>query len=401
MNVDVVLDCDGISDEDMEHYPLHVAALRGNLDDFKIFIDHEYSTSFMKMVYRGFYYNKYFFDLREDSIKLLRGTPLHTALRREDGNADIVHSICRNYPNCANLPDSEGLLPIHYAAYRHPMSVFMGVLDASPEAALMSTRYNENVAHFVARGLQIDLQVIDFVVTNYAFLSMANKDGELPLHLCAQYGSLDVFMLILEADEDDVTFRISAAGTSAHHAILRKDGNGDILKYICQNQPDVLAIPNCYGQYPLHFLLNPDIPTSALLSGIDILDSVYSAYPSAIIMPDIRGQLPLHYLNHRDDWDILLFLLGRYPDVIDFSLFPAWPDHVKRNILKFRPGLNMAEYHRLNWQNRRFAMCVAVGLISDTKRNEDTKLFNMNFLCLRNLGQNGQIDMLREVISFL
>ena len=249
--------------EDADSYPLQMAALQGSLDEFLVVLGRQWDAKYcLNEVYRNdFPADTWEFDPSTDYYYKFRGNALFPSLRRDDNNIDIVRYICEHYPDCASICDLDGVMPLFYGVYHHhSWDVYQMLLNAYPEAVDCLTVYNDNLAHWVARATDADPAVVEDICIQYPELFFEQNDAcQFPLHLVAANGTLASFQLIMAANPDaifDIDHPIDPAtdrwtGTPVHYAAMRRDGNADIFRYICEVAPDSLEIINDAGEAPL------------------------------------------------------------------------------------------------------------------------------------------------------
>jgi hypothetical protein len=248
--------------EDAASYALQMAALQCSLDEFLIVLGRQWDAAYcLNEVYPNFPLDTYEFNPSNDNYYRLRGTALLTSLRRDDNNIDIVRYLCEHHPDCAMIGDLDGVMPLFYGVYRHSSwDVYQMLLNAYPEAVDCLTVYGENLAHWVARATDADPAVVDDICLYYPELFFKKNEAyQFPLHLVAAQGTLASFQLIMAANPDAIFYidhpidpcNACWSGTPVHHAAMRRDGNADIFRYICEVAPDSLEIINDAGEAPL------------------------------------------------------------------------------------------------------------------------------------------------------
>ena len=129
--------------------------------------------------------------------------PLHICLFK-GSTPDVVEYVLEQYPQAVYHADSEGNLPLHYAAMYACPQIWNLILQANPEAAekaneklkyplhLMCARYFDR--HDITRD-----QVKSCLDANPAAIRFPDSWGRLPLHLaCQGHARKDVIQVLVE-----------------------------------------------------------------------------------------------------------------------------------------------------------------------------------------------------------
>lgn len=187
--------------------------------------------------------------------------------------------------------------PMHYAVgciLQCPTAVLEALVDVHPSALLMSgSRRGLSPVHLGLIKGTIGVTQAKYLLSVCPELALhTDVDGNLPLHLAAEYASNDMIQCILEACP-------SAAG--------------------CQTKRQ---------RYPLHLLTTArcqivdnsydPFDLDATDTSIATMKSIIDAYPYALQQPDLQGRLPLHSAacTPYPRWDVLQLLCDSYPAAI-------------------------------------------------------------------------------------
>jgi ankyrin repeat protein len=368
--------------------------------------------------------------------------PLHYAARCTQ-SIEMIQYLLQANPSATKVKGESDLIPLQCAIYnQHPPSryeIVKKLLQADVNSAEIINPDGDTALH-LAVELECDVDVLRLLISaNPAAVSTANDVGMLPLHMAcfprrntteivkiveelllvypdgvhvensemflpvhiaAQYSTVDVLKLLINLHPESVTTVASdGSGTPLHRAI---DGHNEaVVNYLCNTFPNCLKIPDGQGYLPLHVAAGCD--------NINMLKVVYHLYPDAIKTFSGDGRLPLHFfaIDEYDEdisendgaADILRFLIKAYPESVDipdangctpFSLCRTDSAFCRRLFLRAKPSLNYEEYVQLNYAPRKMAMFLSFAAINaDGEPSIWCKLRETN------------IELLKLAVSFL
>ena len=367
--------------------------------------------------------------------------PLHVAARYSGSVPFIQHVIQRN-PAALEARSSEELLPLHYSVLnpcKGRYEIFTTLAEAYPEAIDAVDDNGDTVLHWavqtstpsidiikwlIARcpemcprlnsGGQLSLHrhliwckgviredemsILQLLVDGYRDgLSIEDNVGNLPVHLAAFNGRLDLVEYLLEQYPQGVY------ATDNTRTLAVAFDNVSVTKWVCSKYPQSLQVPDSSNCLALH--------DAAFDGNYEQATLVWATYPEAIAMQDSRGRLPIHDLCEETGFDselcprteLLRFLIRHHPTSVSvltnagktaYSLLCSTsPDatFVHRILLRVYPDLDMAAYRRLNYEARRMALFLAFSAVT-SGMHEQNLLRRLTF-------QN--MELLKEVVSYL
>jgi len=259
-------------------------------------------------------------------------------------------------------PKVNDLFRVHLACYNEKNSVECCFHD-SWMSQLKKLRSNIFLSGLHETGLN---EMVHLLNAYPESATSRDAQGNLPLHLAANYCTLEVFKLIRAASP---TAMYDQHDTALSPLLLAIYGNRlDLVDYIGREYPGCAEVVTPSGQLPLHI--------AALKTICSIFQPLILAYPKAIISPDIYGHLPIHLLlmnrtaincNLEDSMEFLRHMIHHYPQCVgiydtyghtaySLAVNYHYPDIVKRLLLRAMPWLGPQVLSDLNYNARRLAM---------------------------------------------
>ena len=270
--------------------------------------------------------------LYDDNYLILCHSALHTAVA--SGHDKVVTRLLSEKHNALNCHDYSGRTPLHEAVRKNDSIIVNILLDKHPQMV------NYKCKHW---------QEVNQTLLSFEELAEYNADvchcGYTPLHLAAQYGHLEVAILLIRKgarlDERDCTGATPVHVAACHnHADLIggninvKTSNGstplhsaaacgavEIIDYLLYKKASLTAVDN-YGLTALHYSIHNirfrspvDLiaPRKGHLSGFFVHDNRYVSVDglrwldtlvkllhrgSNVDVVDVDGQTPLHIAAH-------------------------------------------------------------------------------------------------------
>jgi ankyrin repeat protein len=121
--------------------------------------------------------------------------PIHVA--GNTGFGETVKLLLKEYPEGFKVEDNKGgNLPIHHACYKGHLTIRL-LVDAYPGGLQHKNTNGDLPIHIGLRGTLADIGEYDFIIESYRdCLKVENHDKQLPLHLAASAGSIEVAKLM-------------------------------------------------------------------------------------------------------------------------------------------------------------------------------------------------------------
>lgn len=199
--------------------------------------------------------------------------PLHLACDVERASIDIVKILLKNYPNGAQIKETQfGFLPLHAACC-----------------------IRENARKTNVKG-ELQLKVIKTLLSFYPDgVTMKDDHGWLPLALACRTGAhLPVIKALLDEHPNAAKVMDREMRMPLHLALCARpsdDEAAEIARILIAADPtSLMRKEKRFGFLPLHVACS----FSGLSSSCAVVRTLLVAYPEASQQPDLRGSLPLH-----------------------------------------------------------------------------------------------------------
>ena len=151
-----------------------------------------------------------------------------------------------------------------------------------------------------------------------AVLQETDDFGRTLLHWAARYSSIELCRVLIEMDVSLVKTPCIEGWLPIHESSYC--ANLKTTQLLFQLFPESLNVPNCFGQCPLHILIQSHLERHGELNNVKQLTLFLLKHDKgAVSKPDEDGNLPLHYLAGMVWTWILLFeiqFFNSYPEAI-------------------------------------------------------------------------------------
>lgn len=218
----------------------------------------------------------YLHSIQTDSIAdSSSSSEYESPLRSASALEEIVKRLLTIKPHLAAVAsESDGSLPLHFAASIGNIKVAALLLDHHRDAALTHNTKGKIPLHYAAREGQTE--IVSFLLRLVPLCaSTLTKKGKLALHFASGEGHMEVV-----------------------RDLLRVHPTGAIL-------------PSKKGKIALHF--------AARWGHVDIARDLCRIFPACIHTLDYDGSNPLHYATREGQFEMAKFLVERYPPVMHKS----------------------------------------------------------------------------------
>ena len=229
----------------------------------------------------------------------------------------LIEDMLKFDPRSVRVRDGTGQLPLHYVcSYAQSTELMYTVIDAigTPASQLMSRCFDENgnlPLHSCVAGTS-SIAVLKEILFAYPdAVKVPNKEGKLPLHICACNTDVD---------------KLSTVFSAFPHAISTPDKNGwipmmhaaytcksvEVIQFLHESFPDAIRRPHQSGRLPLHY-------AAVTCHSSRVMKYIIDTYPAAASSFDINRRLPLHNCIARCEYmnpsrlRCLRLLLEAYP----------------------------------------------------------------------------------------
>jgi hypothetical protein len=219
---------------------------------------------------------------------------------------------------------------------KHPdikvMLIFIeSLLDANSAFATYIDSSGNNILHWVCHYLEGELgvAVLSLLFKRFndevgGWSMVKNNSGHLPIHLAAEYSTLNVVELLLELNPE-LFYEKTRDGLNLLHMVLNDDrlekapANAKV-QYLCDHHPDLLQMVDNRGRIPISLLSHCDLKSIKIMCEKDNTIVKHVCHSQDI---DLDRKLPLHYhliygispffSNVSNRADCFRYLLGLYP----------------------------------------------------------------------------------------
>lgn len=228
---------------------------------------------------------------RADPLATVKGcnqpisaTPGHLIAAVRHPSMEVVKCLYNFYPRMANAKDSEGDLPLHYAArYSESPEMIRFLLQANPGATKVR-----------GEGNLVPLQ-------NALYNESETMKGCIVSHL-------------LNADPSAASI-VNSDGDTVFHIAINQECKRDLIALLLDAFPEGLKVQNDIGHLPLHTAcMTKDAPRT-----VEVVDLLLKAYPEAARVPCAYGHIPAHFAAESSCPEVLRRVLSVYPEGIYYQ----------------------------------------------------------------------------------
>ena len=229
---------------------------------------------------------------------------LKSPLRSASALETIVEHLLKIKPELARVAsESDGSLPLHFAASIGNIKVAALLLDHHRDAALAHNTKGKIPLHYAAREGRVEM--VRFLLRLVPICASAfTKKRKLALHFAAGEGHTEVVRDLLRVHPSGATFP-SEKGKVALHVAARW-GHVDIARDLCQLYPACISTLDYDGSNPLH---------DATREGqFEMARFLAERYPPIMYESNIRGEKPLFAAIRSGNVSLCDFLIQSWPE---------------------------------------------------------------------------------------
>jgi ankyrin repeat protein len=248
-------------------------------------------------------------------------TPLLRAVRA-GAPVENTQFLVSQWPESAQLKDSDGKLPLHDAVCEWQPSVRTLVETWPPSLQVQDDR-GWLPLHHVANSVTPE-DVAPYLVERWPeSVRVKDVQGRLPLHLAAaQHGpGMPLVRILVEAGPESVHEPDNNGWLPVHVALswsitegvkgdqqYIQDNVEDVVQYLIEQSPRTLRVADKRGRLPLH------CAAGRFDSWLEIVQVLVEHGPDAVRERDVEGRLPVHAaLSSHCSFEIGQFLAMRWP----------------------------------------------------------------------------------------
>ena len=389
------------SKNEFEGFPLHCSAVYSDSVSFVQYVTQQNPSALRTKDCRG-------------------RLPIHeSAWNISNSRYDIFRTLVEAYPEGMQVVDNDGDTVLHYAIYHYDnpcIDTIKFLIERCPQLCQLQDSKGALPLH--AHILKCDsvvtenqMTILRLLVDTYKDgLSVADDDGDFPVHIAVANGCVEIVEYLLE----EYPLALKRFGSNNIYPIA-VNNNIAITELICSKYPGCLQIPygwqsedddddnnDLNGFLTLHFALRDKLYAQAKL--------IWTTYPDAITTQSNNGNLPIHVLCRFGEFDselgvsteILRLFVKHHPSGVSvrnsagdtaYSLLCASHPNdtfLHRIVLRVNPDLDSVAYRRLNYEARRMAIFLLFSAVSmDMEQNVLRQLKSLS------------MEMVRVVISYL
>lgn len=255
--------------DDQQRLPLHLAAFRGNKKSVKLL----------------------FSELTKNNQDAKGCTPLLAAA--ESGNCNVVRFLLEKGAD-STIPTKNGTLPLHFAAQAGNLEMVKLLFSEDTK-----NRQNSKGRTPLSYAMESDNpEVVKFLLDKKVDLGLADKVGNLPIHVAVFAKNLQFLELLLLADKTLLNRKGESGLTPLCKAV--KSNQFVLAKFLLDQGADQ-TIPDDEGDLPIHWAASSnDKKLCELLFSEELKDS-----------KGYNGNTPLHYAVDSGNPQVVKFLLDQ------------------------------------------------------------------------------------------
>mmetsp|Transcript_37879 Transcript_37879/g.92191 ORF Transcript_37879/g.92191 Transcript_37879/m.92191 type:complete len:639 (-) Transcript_37879:782-2698(-) len=172
--------------------------------------------------------------------------PLHFAA--SIGNVRVASLLLTSYREAAVRHNAKGKIPLHYAAREGRVEMVRFLLSIAPECASVATKKTKLAIHFAAGEGHVD--VVRALLQAYPDGAIIpSKKGKVALHFAARWGQMMIARDLLDVKPDSVRILDSDGSTPLHDAC--REGQLEMAKLLVERYPPAMTVSNIRGEIPL------------------------------------------------------------------------------------------------------------------------------------------------------
>ena len=241
--------------------------------------------------------------------------PIHRACcdgKRDDTN-DTIQYMLELDPELINAEDSEGNLPIHYAADHARTKLIELLLKYDPDAASKEVNNgSRRLPLHLACNYPIPIQVLYDAYPEAILIS--DEDGDTPLDLARNQPTKNFLQtqLVYARQAQDMTAitTVDETGQLPLHRALKNNAPLGSIKLLTRANPAAVQVSDQNGAHPLHI--------ACKLSSVKVVKFLVELDGDTLNNVDANDDSPLHYACRRGNLGIVKYLLqANAPSISD------------------------------------------------------------------------------------
>lgn len=232
-------------------------------------------------------------------------------------NITLIEDMIKYDPHALKVKDGTGQFPIHHtAAHAQSADLLYTMMESIgiPASQLMSRCFDDNgnlPLHSCVAGAS-SMAILKEILFAYPdAVKVPNKEGKLPLHLCACNTDLDKLATVFSAFPHAISIPDKNGWIPMMHAAYTCKSI-EVIQFLHENFAESIKRPHQSGRLPLHY-------AAVTCHSSKVMKYLLDLYPQAASSFDVNRRLPLHNLIARCDYmtparlRCLRLLLDAYP----------------------------------------------------------------------------------------
>ncbi len=229
----------------------------------------------------------------------------------------LVEAMLKLDARSVRVRDGTGQLPLHHVCtHAQATELMYTIIEAidTPASQLMSRCFDENgnlPLHSCVAGSS-SIAVLKEILFAYPdAVKVPNKEGKLPLHICACNTDVDKLSTVFSAFPYAISIPDKNGWIPMMHAAYTCK-SVEVIQFLHESFPDAIRRPHQSGRLPLHY-------AAVTCHSSRVMKYLIDTYPAAASSFDINRRLPLHNCIARCDYmtpsrlRCLRLLLEAYP----------------------------------------------------------------------------------------
>ena len=172
--------------------------------------------------------------------------PLHFAA--SIGNIRVASVLLNHHRDAALMHNTKGKIPLHYAAREGRTEMVKFLLRLVPLCAAISTKKGKLALHFASGEGHIEV-VRDLLRVHPSGATIPSKKGKVPLHFAARWGHINIARDLCQLVPGCINTLDYDGSNSLHDAT--REGQFEMAKFLVERYPPAMYESNIRGEIPL------------------------------------------------------------------------------------------------------------------------------------------------------
>jgi len=257
-------------------------------------------------------------SLKVETLGFTNSLPIHEACGYGDrvDTVDTIQYMLDLYPDSINARDSEGGLPIHYAAHLGNAKTIELLLKHDPDAAKKTIEGDDLTKqlplHIAIRATEHrNAKAVQVLYDAYPeAILIRNGNGQVPLDIAREENKQEIVNFLrtqlIYAHQAQDTTALSTLDEEGylpiHRALLQGDASLGSIKLLVRGNTAALRVDDQKGVLPLHIACRK--------ATVGIVQFLIDSY-DGLDISDSNKDYPLHYACRAANFDVIKYLMRR------------------------------------------------------------------------------------------